>query len=267
MKNPEEFKLIFLLACVLFCPATMAQTNINFAYVGDKNLSAYFGVQQGLDEANLQGQFLGNTYSLESFESVSALNASDTEFIAIIAAVNAEQLRELSQTSSFHPLINISSADNELRSRCSRNMLHIVPSEKMLVDAVRQWQQKKPGARVQATAWHEDFVKFAARDLNKRYRKKFTVGMDDLAWAGWAAVKMVSDTAVRESISDPVEMLNSLKTNLSFDGQKGLNMSFRYTGQLRQIVLLSQGGNLLGEAPVRGVSSDIDSLGINSCNK
>ncbi len=137
----------------------------------------------------------------------------------------------------------------------------------MQEDAVEQWRQKHPGADVVATAWHQDFVKFAARDLNKRYRKKIGTGMDEYSWAGWAAVKMVADTVAREGISDPVKMLKYLKTNLSFDGQKGLDMDFRNTGQLRQILLIAENDKLLGEAPVRGVSSDIDSLGFSECIK
>jgi hypothetical protein len=78
---------------------------------------------------------------------------------------------------------------------------------------------------------------------------------------------MTADSAVRESITNSVALLNHLKTNLSFDGQKGLNMNFRETGQLRQLILIVENNELKGEAPVRGVSNDIDSLGIRECIK
>ncbi|MCY4281483.1 MAG: hypothetical protein OXE03_00980, partial [Gammaproteobacteria bacterium] len=63
-------------------------------------------------------------------------------------------------------------------------------------------------------------------------------------------------------------MLEFLKGDLGFDGQKGLGLDFRNTGQLRQLLLISDAdGKLLGEAPVRGVvePDDMDSLGLASC--
>jgi hypothetical protein len=49
---------------------------------------------------------------------------------------------------------------------------------------------------------------------------------------------------------------------MEFDGQKGDYMTFRETGQLRQLLLVVVDGKLAGEAPVRGVaeSDDLDSL-------
>ncbi|MDY6982158.1 MAG: hypothetical protein SV422_03630, partial [Pseudomonadota bacterium] len=55
---------------------------------------------------------------------------------------------------------------------------------------------------------------------------------------------------------------------LVFDGQKGLNQTFRNNGQLRQpLLLVDANGELLGEAPVRGVANvdDLDSLGLPGC--
>jgi len=139
----------------------------------------------------------------------------------------------------------------------------------MKSDAVAQWQQKEPGSNVTAQAWHGDFVKFAARDLNKRFKKKQGQTMDDDAWAGWAAVKMTSDSVAREKISDAKHMLIHLKTDLSFDGQKGSNMNFRETGQLRQLMILVEDGKIVAEAPVRGVAKPptLDSLGLLNCEK
>ena len=93
--------------------------------------------------------------------------------------------------------------------------------------------------------------------------------MDDYAWAGWAAVKMTSDSVARENISDAKHMLTYLKTNLSFDGQKGSDMNFRETGQLRQLMILVEDGKIVAEAPVRGVAKPptLDSLGLLNCEK
>jgi ABC transporter substrate binding protein (PQQ-dependent alcohol dehydrogenase system) len=137
----------------------------------------------------------------------------------------------------------------------------------MKLDAIAQWQQKNPDANVIATAWDPRYEKFAARDLNKRFTKAFNTKMDDAAWAGWAAIKMSSDTVAREHITTPVQLLGYLKTKLVFDGQKGVEMSFRPDGQLRQPLLLIDNGKIAGEAPVRGVNDDLDSLGNFECAK
>ena len=91
----------------------------------------------------------------------------------------------------------------------------------------------------------------------------------DYAWAGWAAVKMTSDSVARENISNAKHMLIHLKTDLSFDGQKGSNMNFRETGQLRQLMILVEDGKIVAEAPVRGFARPptLDSLGLLNCEK
>jgi len=80
---------------------------------------------------------------------------------------------------------------------------------------------------------------------------------------------MTSDSVARTNISNAKDMLVHLKTNLSFDGQKGSNMNFRDTGQLRQLILLVENDKIAGEAPVRGVAKPptLDSLGLLNCEK
>lgn len=255
--------LFFLFSQSLYA----AQTEATFAYVGSTGHSAYSGLSRGLAEANLQGQFLGQKYHINVFAGAADLPANSAYYLVIVAAVDAEELLLIRDANRHTAVLNLLAEDDSLRSACLGNILSVIPSRKMLDDAINQWRQKHPGTVAIATAWHEDFVKFAARDLNKRYRKTFDKGMDGYAWAGWAAVRMVADTVARETITDPVEMLHYLKTNLSFDGQKGLNMNFRETGQLRQLLLMIENNELVGEAPVRGVSNDIDSLGIRECSK
>ena len=243
-------------------------TEVSFAFIGDADSSAHTGVAQGIHEANLQGQFLGQNYSLQEF-SGGDLDAIDPgKFIAIIVAGGADELVQAGARFSDHAVFNVSAHDDALRAACAPNLLHVIPSAGMLADAEAQWLQKNPDAEISTSGWHPDFVKFAARDLNKRYKKRFSQPMDQYAWAGWAAVKMASDSVARQNITEPAAMLEFLKTGLAFDGQKGLDMDFRDTGQMRQLVLITgAGGELLGEAPVRGVvaTDDVDSLGLASC--
>ena len=243
-------------------------TEVSFAFIGDADSSAHTGVAQGIHEANLQGQFLGQNYSLEEFsgDEIDAIDAD--KFIAIIVATGADNLAQAGARFKDHPVFNVSVHDNAPREACAPNFLHVIPSAGMLDDAKAQWLQKNPDAEITTSGWHPDFVKFAARDLNKRYKKRFSRPMDQYAWAGWAAVKMASDSVARQNITEPGAMLEFLKTGLAFDGQKGLDMDFRDTGQLRQLVLVAgPEGELLGEAPVRGVVApdEVDSLGLASC--
>ncbi len=258
-------------ACILLGYATAGSseiTKISFAFIGATNSSAYNGIAQGIHEANLQGRFLNQSYSLTEFtgEDIDSINGD--EFIAIIVATNADDLQQAGERFKDHAILNVSVHDDALREACNPNLLHIIPSSNMLADAKNQWLQKSPGDKIAVSGWHPDFVKFAARDLNKRYRKKFSEPMDQYAWAGWAAVKMASDSVARKNLTDPAALLDHLKTGLSFDGQKGLDMDFRDTGQLRQLLLIvNAAGELMGEAPVRGVVApgDVDSLGLASC--
>ncbi len=242
---------------------------INFAYIGEPEHSALLGVYQGLQEAKLQGQFLGQNYHLDIISPAHALNHDYNKYIAVLTAVDVETFKKISDHLPEITIFNLNLDDDSLRAACLANALHITPSARMREDAVVQWQQKKPNSNANARAWHGTFVKFAARDLNKRFKKAQHSTMDSDAWAGWAAVKMTSDSVARENISNAKNMLAHLKTNLSFDGQKGSDMNFRETGQLRQLILLIEKDKIVAEAPVRGVAKPpvLDSLGLLNCAK
>jgi len=250
-----------LLTMTIFSGHAIATvTTITLSFVGETNTLAFMGVSQGRDEANIQGMFLGQRYSFTGDV------ASST---AIFAAVGPYKLRQLSISYPNKAIFNLIAKDNELRTECLPNVLHIIPSELMLADAVAQWHKKQPGEQVRAQTWHPSFKKYAASQLNARFTQSSNHKMDDEAWAGWAAVKLLSDSIGRSQITDPLPLLQFLKTQLAFDGQKGIALDFRQTGQLRQPLLLINNNKIVGEAPVRGVANTInlDSLGITRCLK
>lgn len=269
-RRPGSGLLPILGSCLcLFAAGTFAAgMEVRFAYLGSDQDPAYLGVKQGLGEANLQGTFLGQTYSVDVHDPAGQAREDFTRYVAVLASADAAALRSLAEKASGRAVFNLRSDDEALREACIPNLLHIVPGLRMKHDAVAQWRAKNPEARVTASAWHPEFLKFAGRDLNKRFRAAYGTGMEDAAWAGWAAVKMTSDAIAREGISDAGVVLEFLKTRLVFDGQKGVEMNFRETGQLRQPLLLIEDGKVVGEAPVRGVAEsddDLDSLGHTSC--
>jgi len=251
----------------LACTALAQQTEVRLVFVGDENSSAYRGAQQGLAEAQAQGEFLGQRYVLTSQPPSAAAPAAAS---AIIAAVEQAELTALANANPEIPVLNVGRTDDALRRACRANLLHVLPSDEMAAAAVKQWQTANPGAtHVTARAWHPSFEKYAAAQLNKRYQQAFKSKMDDAAWAGWAAVKLVSDMVAREQTTQGPALLDALRSRLAFDGQKGVDMSFRNDGQLRQPLLLIANDEIVGEAPVRGVAEieDLDSLGRVECAK
>ena len=246
----------------------LAAMEVSLVYIGDEENSAYLGARQGLDEANLMGNFLGHQYTLDSI-TADELDGHDLSAYSVVltAVQDADGFANIAASVPDHAVFNLTIKDNALREACIPNAFHTLPSLAMYADAEKQYLSKNPQSAARAQGWHPDFVKFAARDLNKRYKASSGRPMDDMAYAGWAAVKLTSDTVARTSSKEPAVLMDYFKTSLKFDGQKGSDMNFRETGQLRQLMLLVEENKIVAEAPVRGVASSLDSLGLLTCAK
>ncbi len=244
--------------------------NVTLHYIGPTDGQVWAGIQQGLTEANLQGKFLGQNYEVKNITEEELEALPQSELTAVLIGTDTKHILEMAKLKKLAhvPVFNVSSDADSLRQVCLPNLLNIPLSKKMKQDALAQWQAKNPDVLVTAHAWHHDFVKFAASQLNNRFTRNHKTQMDDDAWSGWAAIKMLSDTVARTQKTDAADMLNYLKNDLSFDGQKGDTATFRDTGQLRQIALLiDKDDNIVAEAPLRGVKGGLDSLGMISCKK
>jgi hypothetical protein len=252
----------------LLVGGTARSQEIRLVYIGPSASSVLLGVEQGLAEANILGRFTGQTYAVDKI-SIADVTAGGSSPLAILAAAAGADLLKIASAheGASIPVFNLTAEDDSLRQRCSKNLLHVIPSRRMRADAVAQWQKSGGSGIAEALAWHADFVKFAARELNNRFRRERGRPMDDPAWAGWAAVKMLSEGVARSQTAEPIELLAYLKEEMEFDGQKGSAHSFRDNGQLRQPLLLVVDGKLVAEAPVRGVADpeDLDTLGLASC--
>jgi hypothetical protein len=243
--------------------------NITLYYVGPIDTHVWAGVEQGQKEANLQGRFLGQNYEVKVIAPEALADVDLSQATAILLGTESKEILSVAQSARFtdFPVFNLTSDDDALRQACLPNLLNVPPSAKMKRDALAQWQAKHPDETVTARAWHETFTKFAAAQLNNRFIKTHDYQMDDDAWAGWAAVKMLSDSVARTQTADAKTMLTFLKNDLAFDGQKGDSATFRDTGQLTQIILLIDNNNkIAAEAPLRGVKGGLDSLGQVSCH-
>ena len=259
-----------LLAALVLCASQIyaaPSLSVRIAFIGDTNGDAHAGAIQGIREANAQGKFLGLTYKL--VDAADITSASAAQVAAIVVAGEAASLPMLAAQATGTPFLNVAADEDSLRSHCVANLLHTIPSQAMRADAVQQWRKKQPGSQAEAHAWHASAELYAGSQLNKRYADHAGRPMTDQAWAAWAAVKLVSDTVARLRSGEPGELLTTLRNDLAFDGQKGVDMSFRDNGQLRQPLLLVEHGKIVGEAPVRGVAAngDLDSLGTSACRK
>ena len=260
--RPVTFARTISLALLL--TAALSAAEVRIVYVGPsmRDTSSGKGALLGLEEAQLQGAFLGLAYSLTSAEltDLAVLRGAD----AILVAGTPGRVLAVAEAVSEQgvPVFNIAATQDGLRTSCAPNLLHTIPSDAMLATAVAQWKKNSDAGAVTAQAWHPDFVKFAARDLNKRFQASQGSDMDDHSWAAWAAARIVADAAANVPEGTAAERLAYIRSEMEFDGQKGNYMTFRDTGQLRQVLLVVVNGKLAGEAPVRGVaaSDDLDSL-------
>lgn len=261
LKKRRLYILALLMSSTFSASSTVNQSNkIKLSFIGDTDSHAFMGVQQGIDEANAQGIFLGQSYSLTTLPSSSS---------AIFTTVDAKHITHLSNAYPNKVIFNLTAEDNNLRSECFVNVLHMLPSKAMKEDAETQWHKKNPNSDAKAQTWHHTFKKYAAGQLNNRFTNSTNQKMTDTAWAGWASVKLLSDSIARNQFNDATSLLKFLKTELAFDGQKGMSLNFRDTGQLRQPLLLINNEKIAGEAPVRGVvnTTNLDSLGLIHCSK
>jgi ABC transporter substrate binding protein (PQQ-dependent alcohol dehydrogenase system) len=84
--------------------------------------------------------------------------------------------------------------------------------------------------------WDSRLERFGASQLNDRFAARFAEPMSSAAWAGWFAVKVAWEASQRAGAVDGAAIAAYLERDTSsFDGQKGVPLSFRrWDHQLRQ---------------------------------
>jgi ABC-type branched-subunit amino acid transport system substrate-binding protein len=92
-----------------------------------------------------------------------------------------------------------------------------------------------PPAGLWALGWHPELVRFSARELNGRFRRRFNASLGETSWAAWAALKLVGEAVVRANARDGAGLVAFLESAPPFDGHKGEALTFRaWDHQLRQ---------------------------------
>ena len=94
------------------------------------------------------GKFLGQSYILHEHRATAAAQAGASNPSAILAAVDAKTLKQLSMLYPKIPIFNLTLEDDTLRARCLPNVLHVIPSQRMRQEAMAQWRKLYPEAHV-----------------------------------------------------------------------------------------------------------------------
>ncbi len=193
------------------------------------------GVKLGATEANQTAALFGGDVQLfEVFGTGEAattaasrlLSARKVQILIGASAADADALSRLAE--SRHVIfLNTASRAESLRSACRRFTFHIEATDAMYTNASRLHS---------VVLWGPGLQRFGASQLNDRYRDKYHEGMDGNAWAGWAAVKIAADAALRAQSAAPARLLAYLESpSTEFDGHKGWPLTFRLADhQLRQ---------------------------------
>ncbi len=101
------------------------------------------------------------------------------------------------------------------------------------------------------TAWHYGLFRYSARELNSRFTKQFDESMETSAWANWSAVKLITEAIIRTGITDGDSLVGYLENQTSFDGHKGIALTFSSRNhQLAQPLYLVTPRKTPGERPL-----------------
>jgi ABC transporter substrate binding protein (PQQ-dependent alcohol dehydrogenase system) len=103
------------------------------------------------------------------------------------------------------------------------------------LDMIALWQATPASLQsVWVTSWYHGLERFSARELNRRFSRRFEKSAESFAWANWAAVKLVVEGVLRSGTTDASALVNYFEGAPPFDGHKGKALTFRaWNHQLR----------------------------------
>ena len=246
-------------------PATRAENSIlDGIRLGTSEASQtakLFGDAVEMFLANGDGRVLGARRAADFLSSVRK--------VQVLIGASPGDADTLARFAEQHGLIflDASSRSDVLRATCRRNTFHIAASDAMYATAQRLGAPPTAGRVVLASdrdsvvLWDSRLERFGASQLNDRYRAAAGSGMDGDAWAGWAAVKIAAESALRSRSTDPSSLRSYMESpTTQFDGHKGWPLSFRPGDhQLRQplyMVVRSRGTARVVDIPdLRSISS------------
>lgn len=199
------------------------------------------GVRLGAGEAKQTGALFGDDVELYELSAAGAAASTASEKllrarkIQVLIASSPSDVDALSRFAELHHIIflNAASRSQSLRDACRRYTFHVEATDAMYANA-------RNAGRDSVVLWGPSLQRFGASQVNDRYRDKFHLDMDGPAWAGWAAVKIAGEAALRARSSAPSKLLAYLESaETQFDGHKGWPLTFRSADhQLREPLYL-----------------------------
>jgi ABC-type branched-subunit amino acid transport system substrate-binding protein len=121
----------------------------------------------------------------------------------------------------------------------------------MPLDMISLWQAN-PGSLqgVWVASWYHGLERFSARELNRRFFRRFERPAEGFAWANWAAVKLIVEGVLRSTSTEATALVNYLEGAPPFDGHKGKSLTFReWNHQLRQPLYVLKAREAKSENP------------------
>jgi len=175
--------------------------------------------------------------------------------VQVLIGSSVRDADALSRFAETHQIIffNVASRAPTLRAACRRFTFHVEAGDSMYAIASGRGQSSQ--AAPNTVLWAATLERYGASQINNRFRARYHNPMDGGAWAGWFAVKIASEAALRAHSVNPGAILFLLENpSTSFDGHKGWPLSFRsWDHQLRQpLYVVSRGASATG-AGVRDV--------------
>ncbi len=116
------------------------------------------------------------------------------------------------------------------------------------------------GAGLAARAWHWSWERYGAPQLNQRFDRRVKRSgipdiknrqMNDIDWAGWAAIKLITNSVPEPSPDRQINLLQAVKhKDIALDVYKGSRGSFRsWNNQLRQPMLMATHDAVVAKLP------------------
>ena len=137
-------------------------------------------------------------------------------------------------------------------------------TRKVLYDWRKAWWAEGAGG-LSPFAWHPQWERNGAPQLNRRFFKPTGRTMTEEDWAAWTAVKAIVEAHVRAPDSTSPMAREFLNSELNLELYKGYPGSFRpWDRQLRQSILLGTTDAVITLAPVEGTLhqfNNLDTLG------
>ena len=226
-----------------------AQEGAEIIYFGARDDYALLGLGQGLEDSNRdKRQYRLNVLTPDNFRPF-----KEPVPEAIFAAVDAESIRLLSYFNPDVPIFNLAEDSPMLRGLCLANVFHISPSATLRAQALQTWKEKNPDAGDgEALAWHGNYRRGKAGDLNELFLRKRKVKMVEQAWAGWIAARIFADAKAKLTSAGRRNFVAFIRHETEVDGYKRSLVAFNSGGELRQDLLIVSDEQVVSESSDAG---------------